>query len=38
MYFQPNNPKIFDLLKSGVNTLVANNFNRFKNIKLIHTK
>ena len=38
MYFQPINPKLFDLVKSGVNTLVANNVNRFKNIKLIHAK
>ena len=36
--FNPNNPKIFDLVKSGVNTLVGNNVNGFKNIKLIHGK
>ena len=36
--FNPNNPKIFGLLKSGVNTLVKNNVNCFKNIKLIHAK
>ena len=36
--FNPNNPKIFDLLKSGVNTLVENNVNGFKNIRLIHAK
>ena len=36
--FNPNNPKIFGLLKSGVNTLVKNNVNGFKNIKLIHPK
>ena len=34
----PNNPKIFDLIKSGVNTLVENNVNGFKNIRLIHGK
>ena len=33
-----NNSKIFDLVKSGVNTLVENNVNVFKNIKLIHAK
>ena len=36
--FNPNNPKIFDLVKSGVNTLVENNVNPFKNIRLIHAK
>ena len=36
--FNPNNPKIFDLVKSGVNTLVENNVNGFKNIRLIHAK
>ena len=36
--FNPNNPKIFDLIKSGVNTLVENNINGFKNIRLIHAK
>ena len=36
--FNPNYPKIFDLIKSGVNTLVGNNVNGFKNIKLIHAK
>ena len=36
--FNPNNPKIFDLVKSGVNTLVENNVNGFKNIMLIHAK
>ena len=28
--FNPNNPKIFDLVKSGVNTLVENNVNGLK--------
>ena len=36
--FNPNNPKIFDLAKSGVNTLVENDVNGFKNIRLIHAK
>ena len=36
--FNPNNRKIFDLVKSGVNTVVENNVNDFKNIKLIYTK
>ena len=36
--FNPNNPKIFTLIKSGVNTLVENNINGFKNIRLIHAK
>ena len=36
--FNPNNPKIFDLVKSSVNTLVENNVNGFKNIRLIHVK
>ena len=36
--FNSNNPKIFDLVKSGVNTLVENNNNGFKNIRLIHEK
>ena len=36
--FKPNNPKIFDLMKSGVNTLVENNVNGFKNIRLIHAE
>ena len=36
--FNPNNPKIVDLVKSGVNTLVENNVNGFKNINLIHAK
>ena len=36
--FNSNNPKIFDLVKSGVNTLVENNVNGFKKIKLIHAK
>ena len=36
--FNQNNPKIFDLIKSGVNTLVENNVNGFKNIRLIHAK
>ena len=35
--FNPNNPKIFDLVKSGANTLVENNINSFKN-RLIHAK
>ena len=35
--FNPNNPKIFDLVKSGANTLVENNVNGFKN-RLIHAK
>ena len=34
----PNNPKIFNLVKSGVSTLVQNNVNGFKNIRLIHAK
>ena len=29
---------MFDLVKSGVNTLVENNVNGFKNIRLIHAK
>ena len=36
--FKPNNSKIFDLVKSAVNTLVENNVNGFKNIMLIHGK
>ena len=36
--FHPNNSKIFDLIKSGVNTLVENNVNGFKNIGLVHAK
>ena len=28
--FNPINPQIFDLVKSGVNTLVENNVNGFK--------
>ena len=36
--FNPNNPKIFNLVKSGVNAPVENNVNGFKNIKLIHAK
>ena len=36
--FNTNNPKIFDLVKSGLNTLVENNVNGFKNIRLIHCK
>ena len=34
----PNNPKIFDLVKSGVNTPAENNINGFKNIRLIQAK
>ena len=33
--FNPNNPKIFDLVKSGVNALVENNVNGFKNSRFI---
>ena len=33
--FNPNNPKIFDLVRSGVNTLVENNVNGFKNSRVI---
>ena len=36
--FNPNNPKIFELIKSGVYTLVENNVDGFKNIRLIHAK
>ena len=36
--FNPNNPKIFDFVNSGVNTLVENNVNDLKNIRLIHAK
>ena len=36
--FNPNNPKIFKLVKSGVNKLVENNVNGFKYIRLIHAK
>ena len=36
--FNPNNPKIFTLVKSGVNALVESNVNGFKNIRLIHAK
>ena len=36
--FNSNNPKIFDLVKSGVNTLAKNNVNGFKKIRLIHAK
>ena len=32
--FNPNNPKICDLVKSDVNTLVENNVNDFKNVRL----
>ena len=35
---KPNKPKIFDLVKSGINALVENYVNIFKNIRLIHTK
>ena len=34
----PNNPKVFDLVKSGANALAGNNINGFKNIMLIHAK
>ena len=34
----PNNPKTFDLVKSGVNKLFENNVNGFKNIRLIQAK
>ena len=36
--FNPNNSKIFDFVKSGVNTMVENNVNGFKSIRLIHAK
>ena len=36
--FNPNNPKIFGLIKSGFNILVENNVNGFKNIRLIYAK
>ena len=36
--FSPKNPKIFDLVKSGVNTLIENNVNDFKSIRLVHAK
>ena len=36
--FNPNNSKIFDLVKSGVNAIVENNVNGFENIRLIHAK
>ena len=36
--FNPNNPKIFDLIKCGVNTLVETYVNGFKNIRLIRPK
>ena len=36
--FNPNNSKIFDLVKSGVNALVENNINGYRNIRLIHAK
>ena len=36
--FNPDNPKIFDLIKPGVNTLVENNVNGFKNIRLVLAK
>ena len=36
--FNPNNPKIFGLIKSGLNTLVENKVNGFKNIRLIYAK
>ena len=36
--FNQNNTKILDLEKSGVNALVKNNLNKFKNIRSIHAK
>ena len=36
--FNTNNPPKIDLLKSGLNALVENNVNGFKNIRLIHAK
>ena len=36
--FNLNNPKIFDLVESGVNTLVENNINGIENIRLIYAK
>ena len=36
--FNPNNSKIFDLVKFRVDTLVENKVNGFKNIRLIHAK
>ena len=36
--FSPKNPKIFDLVKSGVNTLIENNVNDFKSIRLVYAK
>ena len=36
--FNPNNSKIFDLVKSGINAIVENNVNGFENIRLIHAK
>ena len=30
--------QVFDLIKTGVNTLVQNNANDFKDIRLIHVK
>ena len=36
--FNPNNSKLFDLVKSGVNKLIENSVNGFKNISLIYAK
>ena len=36
--FNPNNPNVFNLIKSGVNTLVQNNVDDFKDIQLIQAK
>ena len=34
----PTIQQVFDLIKTGVNTLVQNNANDFKDIRLIHVK
>ena len=36
--FNPNNPNIYNLIKTSVKTLENNNVNGFKNINLIHAK
>ena len=36
--FNPNNPKVYSLIKSSVKTLDNNNVDGFKNINLIHAK
>ena len=33
--FNPNNPKVFNSIKTGVNTIVQNNVNGFKDTRSI---